>query len=209
MDSSTNVYVTDQGNNTIRKMTPVGTNWIVTTIAGLAGSSGFADGTNNAARFNYPGGLAVDGNTNIYVADWANSVIRKVTPIGTNWVVTTIGGLAGSYGCTNGIGSAALFGLPNGVAVDSWGNLYVADLNNTIRIGVPLPVFQTMSQSNGTVTFAWSAVAGLNYQVQYQTNLAQGNWTDLGGSITASNSTVRVSDSSLDQQRFYQTLRLP
>ena len=92
VDSATNVYVGDRGNSTIRKVTPAG-DW-VTTIAGLAGNSGTNDGTGSAARFNYPYGVAVDTNGNVYVADALNNTIRKVTPVGANWVVTTLAGLA-------------------------------------------------------------------------------------------------------------------
>ena len=121
VDSAGNVYVADTGNNTIRKVTPAG---VVTTLAGLAGSSGSADGTGSAARFNYPSGVAVDSAGNVYVADTGNNTIRKVTPAG---VVTTLAGLAGSPGSADGTGSAARFYYPHGVAVDSAGNVYVAD----------------------------------------------------------------------------------
>ena len=67
MDSAGNVYVADTGNHTIRKVTPAG---VVTTLAGLAGSLGSADGTGSAARFNYPAGVAVDSAGNVYVADY-------------------------------------------------------------------------------------------------------------------------------------------
>ena len=71
------------GNDTIRKVTPVGTNWVVTTLAGLAGSCVAAhDGTGSAARFNLPYGVAVDSAGNVYVADTGNNTIRKVTPVG-------------------------------------------------------------------------------------------------------------------------------
>jgi len=134
VDGAGNVYVPDIDNNTIRKVTPVGTNWMVTTLAGLAGSSGSADGTNSAARFKYPQGVAVDTNGNVYVGDSGNNTIRKVTLVGTNWVVTTLAGLAGSSGSTDGMNSAARFNWPIGVAVDSAGSVYVADThNNTIR----------------------------------------------------------------------------
>ena len=139
MDSAGNVYVADADNDTIRKVTPVGTNWVVTTLAGLAGNAGSADGTNSAARFYYPYGVAVDSAGNVYVADTDNDTIRKVTPVGTNWVVTTLAGLAGNAGSADGTGSAARFYCPGGVAVDSAGNVYVADTHNdTIRKVTPV-----------------------------------------------------------------------
>src|SRR5262249_41485423 len=105
-----------------------------TTAAGLAGVSGSANGTNATARFNSPGGLALDGAGNIYVADTANHIIRRLTRSGNNWVVTTIAGLAGQSGTANGTNSTARFFLPYGIAVDSQTNLYVADTyNHAIR----------------------------------------------------------------------------
>src|SRR5205823_14027678 len=102
VDGANNIYVADSGNLTIRKIKPVGTNWVVTTIAGLPGVSGSTDGTNNAATFgrfvNGPASIAVDGAGNLYVADIGNSTIRKMAPIGTNWVVTTLAGRAGQIG---------------------------------------------------------------------------------------------------------------
>ena len=94
-----------------------------TTLAGIAGH-GSVDGTGSAARFRYPCGVAVDSAGNVYVADTGNHTIRKVTPAG---VVTTLAGLAGSSGSADGTGSAARFNGPAGVAVDSAGNVYVAD----------------------------------------------------------------------------------
>jgi hypothetical protein len=140
VDSATNLYVGDYGNDTIRKIRPVGTNWVVSTIAGLAGSSGSADGTGTNALFYGPWGLAVDSATNLYVADDDNFTIRKITPVGGNWVVSTIAGVVGVAGSADGAGSAAMFDFPAGVAVDSAGNVYVADTgNNTIRKGAFTP----------------------------------------------------------------------
>src|SRR5205823_3482804 len=102
-------------NNTIRKVSPIGTNWVVTTIAGLAGAAGATDGTNTTARFSNPAALVVNNTTNIYVADFANHTIRKVTQVGTNWIVTTIAGLAGSPGSANGTNSNARFNNPAGI----------------------------------------------------------------------------------------------
>jgi hypothetical protein len=130
-DSSGNVFVADTGNNSIRKITAAGA---VTTLAGSHLNSGSRDGTGFVALFASPTGMAVDSSGNVYVADVDNDIIRKVTPAG---VVTTIGGAAGIVGSTDGTGSGALFNSPYGVAVDSAGNVYVADtFNNTIRKGV-------------------------------------------------------------------------
>ncbi|MDB6057396.1 MAG: hypothetical protein JWO95_1240, partial [Verrucomicrobiales bacterium] len=134
IDNATNIYVADEVNNTIRKIAPNGTGWLVSTLAGQALASGTDDGTNNAARFFQPTGLAVDGAGNIYVADNGNALIRKLTPVGANWVVTTIAGTARTTGFADGIGSAALFNQPNALAFDLATNLYVTDQrNNTIR----------------------------------------------------------------------------
>lgn len=135
LDRAGNLYVVDNGGCTIRKLTLVETNWMVTTLAGRAGSPGIADGTNSAARFgNYMGGLAVDGATNVYVADFSNHTIRKLTPVGMDWVVTTLAGVAGAYGSADGTNRTARFRNPNDVRVDSAGHLYVADqFNETIR----------------------------------------------------------------------------
>jgi len=124
VDSAGNLYVTDTDNDTIRTITPDG---VVTTIAGLAGVAGSADGTGSAARFDGPMGMARDIYGNLYVADCDNGTIRRVTPSG---LVTTIAGLAGSAGNEDGEGSAARFDRPMGVAVDSLGNVYVADAGN-------------------------------------------------------------------------------
>ncbi|MEA2345472.1 MAG: hypothetical protein QOF63_3641 [Thermoanaerobaculia bacterium] len=139
-DSSGNVYVADSYNHAIRKITPAGA---VTTLAGLAGTGGSADGTGSAARFYYPEGVTTDSSGNVYVADFYNHTIRKITPAGA---VTTLAGLAGSLGSADGTGSAARFGLPYGVATDSSGNVYVADsYNNTIRKITPVGAVTTLA----------------------------------------------------------------
>jgi sugar lactone lactonase YvrE len=127
-DSAGNVYVADTGNHTIRKITPAG---LVSTLAGTAGLSGSVDAAGAAARFNTPRGVATDSADNVYVADSGNNTIRKITPAG---VVSTLAGTAGSSGSTDAAGAAARFSVPDGVATDSAGNVYVADSgNHTIR----------------------------------------------------------------------------
>lgn len=140
LDSAGSVYVADSGNDTIRKITTTG---IVTTLAGLPGVSGSADGTGGAARFDDPAALAVDTLGNVYVADCGNGTIRKITPRGE---VTTLAGLAGSWFATDGTGSAARFNGPSGVAVDPARNVYVADYyNQTIRKITPGGLVATLA----------------------------------------------------------------
>jgi sugar lactone lactonase YvrE len=143
VDSAGNLYVADAVNCTIRKVTPAG---VVTTLAGMEvggfGTGGSADGTGTAAQFNVPTGMAMDSAGNLYVADSGNDTIRKVTPTAgidtLAWVVTTVGGFGDGFtpGIADGAGIAARFWAPGGVAVDSAGTLYVADIaNDTIREG--------------------------------------------------------------------------
>ena len=144
VDSAGNVYVADEFNHTIRKITSGG---VVTTLAGSAGDAGSADGTGSAARFNNPEGVAVDSAGNLYVGDTGNHTIRKTTSGG---VVSTLAGSAGAPGSADGTGSAARFNFPSGVAVDSAGNVYVADTNNhTIRKITSGGVVTTLAGSAG------------------------------------------------------------
>jgi len=182
-DGQGNLYVTDQYNQTIRK---IDSNNNVTTIAGQVGNTGSADGQGTNASFNYPSGITSDGQGNLYVVDQNNQTVRKIDSndtvttiagqvglqgssdgpatnvdffmnpaitvdgqgnlfvadnvnndilkIGTNDSVTTIAGQVGNAGSANGQGTNASFNTPNGITVDSKGNLYVADSgNDTIR----------------------------------------------------------------------------
>lgn len=120
-----NLIVGDRQNQKIRKITASG---LVSTIAGNT-SFGSFDATGTAATFNSPRGVAVDASGSIYVADYGNNKIRKISAEG---VVSTFAG-SGSGGLLDGIGTAARFNRPYGVAVDAAGNVFVTDDNYSIR----------------------------------------------------------------------------
>jgi sugar lactone lactonase YvrE len=132
IDSSGNVYVADSGNGTIRRIAPNGS---VTTIAGTPGVRGSADGVGAAAQFNTPTNITIDPSGNLYVVDAGNHTVRKIAP---GNVVTTFAGMPGARGYANGMGTAARFDQPWGIAADGAGNVYVADTQNyAIRMITP------------------------------------------------------------------------
>ncbi|MBG6128787.1 sugar lactone lactonase YvrE [Aquimarina sp. EL_43] len=138
MDTDNNLYVADIRNHKIRKITPEG---VVSTLAGS--NRGFADGQGSAVQFNFPHGITIDTDTNLYVADTENHKIRKITPEG---VVSTLAG--STSGFADGQGSAAQFDFPFGIAIDTNNNLYVADTSNhKIRKITPEGVVSTLAGS--------------------------------------------------------------
>jgi len=145
-DSADNIYVADSSNHTIRKITPAGA---VTTLAGSAGQAGNVDGTGSIARFVRPEGVATDSSGNVYVADYGNRTVRKITLAGT---VTTVGGAPSNFGgVADGTGNAARFHHLLGVATDISGNIYLVD-ESSIRVGRPaLADSATIDMAIGTV----------------------------------------------------------
>ncbi len=162
-DAAGNVYVCDQGNHTIRKITPAG---VVTTMAGTAGAPGSADGTGGVARFNLPFAVECDAAGNLFVCDRSNNTLRKISAAGA---VTTIAGLVGQAGSADGIGADARFSQHSGITVDAAGVLYIVDKNNsTIRKGVRASAkAQLVSPANGSTliapatTFTWNKGVGV------------------------------------------------
>jgi serine/threonine protein kinase, bacterial len=141
-DASGNIFVSDMYNNKIRKITPAG---VVMTIAG-SGRYGAGDGMGENASFDHPHGIALDAQGNIFVADYNNHAIRKITPTG---FVTTIAG-TGERGCKDGAATEASFDCPMDITIDKKGNLYVADtFNNKIRKITPTGVVTTIAGGGG------------------------------------------------------------
>jgi sugar lactone lactonase YvrE len=155
-DAAGNLFVGEYSNQAIRKITPAA---VVTTLAGN-GTAGNQNGTGTAATFNQPVGLGVDASGNVFIADYINHLIRKITPAG---VVTTFAG-SGSAALTDGTGTAAAFNGPIALAFDAGGNLIVADyLNHAVRKITPAGVVSTIA-GNGTAGYvdATGAAARFN-----------------------------------------------
>lgn len=129
--SGTEIYVSDFKTSVIRKITDAG----VTTVAGVAGVTGADNGAATAARFTKPWGLALSAGGDLYIADsgdWtgSNQLIRKINL--SSGDVSTVAGITGVAGKINGVVAEATFSNPSGVAVDSNGNVYVADTGNSM-----------------------------------------------------------------------------
>jgi sugar lactone lactonase YvrE len=180
IDPAGNVFIADGGDsNRIRRVTPDG---VVSTFAG--GAEGFSDGAGVAAAFNTPSALAIDRRGNLYVADTGNHAIRKITPGG---VVTTLAG-NGQPGDVDGIGKAARFNGPVGVAVDKAGNVFVADTyNDRIRRIAP----------DGTVT----TIAGTGKPGDADGAALTAGFDTPSGIAVAPNGTLYIADTGNDAVR--------
>jgi sugar lactone lactonase YvrE len=130
VDNSGNLYIADTGNSRIRK---VNSNGIITTLAGN-GTPGYSGDEGQAilAELSHPYGVGVDSAGNVYIGDSQNQVVRKVDTVG---IIMTVagdgsGGFVGGYGGDGGPATSAQLSIPYAVALDSAGNLYIADSNN-------------------------------------------------------------------------------
>ncbi len=180
VDSFGNIYVADEDNNTIRKITPAG---VVGELAGKRGTPGTLDGSRGDARFSILRGITVDRAGNLYVAD--SYTIRKITPAGD---VSTLAGKAGIPGTVDGAGSEARFSIPSGTAVDDAGNVYAADMY-TIRKITPAGVVSTLAGTPRHAGSADGAGAGARFSDQ-----AKGVAVDKEGNVYVAdtyNNTIR------------------
>lgn len=177
IDSDGNLYVADEKNHKIRKITPAR---VVTTIAGPPPgtvTSGDNDGVGSVARFRNPTGIAVDAANNIYVTDWANHKIRKIVINGTTATVSTAAGT--TFGFADGDKSIAKFNSPFDVDADAQGNLYISDqYNYRIRKITFSSGNTTVSTIAGTGALGYVDGGGDVAQFNYATGIAvdaQGN----------------------------------
>lgn len=202
-DSSNRLFVADWGNNAIRQIVSVGTDWVVTTIAGTSGVMGSADGPGALATFNFPNDLCVDQAGNIYVTDQQSDTIRKIVPSQGDWIVSTIAGLALQQGASDGVGSDARFKLPWGIAVDGAGHLFVADwANQTVREGVPIPVLG-IRLGLQKVQLSWPS-ASLNYTLEVSSSVGpSASWSPLTNTPITNGLNLFVGDGARQPPVFY------
>jgi len=183
VDASGNVYVADTQNARVRKIS----NGAINTVAG-SGTAGFGgdSGAATSAQLNIPAGLAVDGASNLYIADFSNNRVRKVTPGGT---ITTLAGngLAG-YAGDGGPATGAQLTTPMGVATDSSGNVYIADTgNNAVRMVNSSGIISTVA-GNGLAGYSGDGGQAVLAMVGSPTGVA----VDPSGNLYISDGSLRV-----------------
>lgn len=142
--AATILYIADAANDAIRVLNLA--NGALDYVTGVQFTSGFADGDTTLATFRYPSGLAL-GGTNLFVADMLNNALRKIdlTVASPGTPTVTVAGFGTPSGTIDGTGAAARFNSPNGMAVDTNGNAYLADAaNNIIRMITPAGVVSTL-----------------------------------------------------------------
>jgi len=159
LDAKGNAYVAEWSNHLIRKITPQG---VVSTLAGKAGVYGCDDGPGASATFSSPADLTVDAAGNLFVADFGNNCIRKITPGGTVSVFAGTIGDGGGY--SDGPSATAQFYNPEGIVLGSDGNLYVADTgNNMIRMIAPDGTVSTFAGSGD-----WALTDGTGIEAAFR-----------------------------------------
>ncbi len=202
IDNNGDYFVSDWLNSVIRKVTPAG---VVTTFVGTAGVFGSADGTGTAAQFSGLRGMDFDSNGDLFVADFGNHNIRKITPAG---VVTTFAGQTGVSGHQDGTGAGAIFNAPMDLVIDENDNIYMIEFSgSTIRKITPAGVVTTLAGNPGVFGFmdgnganaAFAAPSGIAYANEVLYIADQSNQSIRSVSLTGDVKTISgkkgVSDS--------------
>ena len=173
-DAAGNLYIADEGNNVIRKVNTLGK---ISTFAGNSlGISGFSGdgGAATSAKLNQPSFITFDNNTDLYIADAANNVIRMINTAGKISTVVGKYSLGAGYSGDGGVPTAAQLAMPEGIAFSGAGNLYIADNNNQVirEVGVFLPLAVNSAtlcagdsvtlKVTGATTYSWSPSIGLS-----------------------------------------------
>jgi sugar lactone lactonase YvrE len=190
VDSTGNVYIADQYNCVVRKVTTAGT---ITTIAGTAGACGYTgdSGVGTKATLYYPYGLAVDTLGNLYIGDGSNCVVRRVI-LSTDIISTYAGNHTCGYSGDTGAATAAELNLPTGLATDTAGNLYIADTSNC--------VVREVTKSSGKIsTIAGDHTCGFSGDGGKATS-AEIN-TFYGIAVNGGGTSVTIADSSNQRVR--------
>ena len=167
VDTLGNLYIADKSNDRVRQ---VAANGIITTVAGNGGAGYAGDGgAATSAELYYPNGVAVDGAGNLYIADTYNFRIRKVNP---NGIITTVAGNGGfGYAGDGGAATNASLNWPNGVALDAFGNLYIADSGDSrIRMVNTNGIINTVVGKNAS-GYAGDGGAATNAELDYPTGV--------------------------------------
>ena len=196
------LFVSDALNHAVRRIASDGS---VTTFAGKLGDDGFDDGPPGTARLGKPAELAFDARGDLYVVDAFHHTLRKIAPDGA---ISTVAGLAGSEGDTDGSHRIARFFNPYGLATTSAGALVVADTYNDLIREIAAPfALSTRKTTDGTAVVRWESTTGKRYRVLRSDSLTA-PWQVLGAPITATSDTSETTDPSTTPVRFYQVERL-
>ena len=201
-DAAGNLLIADSANHTLRRFS---TNGTVTTFAGKAGDDGCLDGPADRSRFCNPAGLAFDARGSLYVVDSSNHVLRRVKPDGT---VSTVAGLAGSEGSTDGDLRVGRLFNPYGLVVTAAGSLVVSDTYNQILREVKLPFTLSVTRpAKGGVSISWESIPGRTYRLLTRDDLGT-PWIPLSERKAVSTQS-EATDESRSAKRFYQVVELP
>jgi trimeric autotransporter adhesin len=190
IDVSGNVYIADGSNNRIRLVTK--STGFITTVAGV-GTRGYAgdEGQAISARLGSPTGVAIDASGNIYIADALNNVIRLVTK-STGIITTVAGNGTEAYGGDGGPAISAQLKFPKGVAIDTSGNIYIADtVNHRIRLVTKSTGIITTVAGDGTPSYGGDEGQAISAQL----NQPYGVTVDASGNVYIadnSNNVIRL-----------------